>query len=1406
MKVMKGIMYIASMFLLIIAWICLPTEAKAENTVLISSWSDFEKAMETDTYKYVQLIKDIEYEVKEGREVVDNVILEVNSDKVLDLNGKKITVRDKSNVYAGGTVNERMLDNVLFSIDSEVLVKDSAGNGKIRYEGGILGKGEIYKYCRRTIFQVNSGQLTIDSGTFEAGNTGKHWDYSRIKYVRENVLGTVAEVNDGGVLVVNDGKCEGRGREYRWHFSHVIEVYKGGKAYLNGGHFVGERGAKCVEAEKKDLICVRGGDFKTKAPGRYRVESDEPELDSALAEKASDCEVAMEMWEKQKGNMVITDWLGVHIGLTGGDKLYTEVYDEVTFAPITFKILETENCVVTRIEDGVVKADKEAASETIWDPSVRNSRLTLGFEGQGYYETFGSSDTYKESCTWEVFRNNTEESNKVYQTTGSSFELHEQSIAWENSCIWKIRCTASQKGPSGTATCQTVFTVHIAGAEIVNPSHSYPQQKTHSVQCGKSEKYEFQIKIPEVWSDRGTTTKGKIRIVGDGETHMVNGKSMDLKDYVNKAGTYEVHFIGCVITPDGEEYEACTQKYTVHVIDTVPQVPEGISYSRSSSKLTICFYGELNGLFQQNAPISYQWQKSKNGTADWTDIAGATKRSYTPSEEDAYVRAIVRVEGYEGELVGSTYEFNKVENLHKPEEIQFVLKSNGTVTILNYQEEQEYVYSDTLIQDMSQGIKIEGDTFRLDAYGTYNIYTRYKETAYAQAGTNIVSASVSYQSPGAAIMAYSVRYPDYPNTSATIHVPLGETVTVDFCYEPSNANSSLPDYMSENTSVMKVVENAAQQELEITGLSVGSANVRVVKAGTTSYWQTAQQSAYTLRVVVFDPEQPDYSILKNNAIAYPDYTLEIGERYVAESPDKMGVDYVTEGFESTFDHFRWYLVKSGLTGASYVTETNVAKIDPVTGDVTALSEGTVSVYAFALKEEDALANAPLTSTSYPSIGSYKLTVVEDGTEIPVERVIMTPGTVELVPGKTYQLQALKSPVNAGGSSAVTWKSNSENIVTVDANGMITAVAEGRTTVEATIGGVTGACAVTVYDSDHAHAGKWTMISSEKHERVCTECDLYEAEKHNFAFTVEKEATCTEEGWGTVTCIDCGYGEYKVVPPYDHPAIAWEYDEEQHVLKCSVCKETLEAAEAHTLDENGACTKCPHKGPHTHTYDEYVYSSLTHWKLCTDDECPDLNGSKMEEAAHVYDENEKCTVCEYSKAGMVMFDDVEEDDWFYFAVLWAVEKRVTSGLTATKFGPDEICTRAQAVTFLWRAAGSPEPVHTEMAFKDVKEGSYYYKPVLWAVEENITTGLNAESFGPDEFCTRGQIVTFLWRSQGSPEVEAENPFDDVPEQAYYTQPVLWAVENGITLGFNATTFSPGTNCTRAQIVTFLYRCD
>ncbi|MDE7245400.1 MAG: S-layer homology domain-containing protein [Oscillospiraceae bacterium] len=173
------------------------------------------------------------------------------------------------------------------------------------------------------------------------------------------------------------------------------------------------------------------------------------------------------------------------------------------------------------------------------------------------------------------------------------------------------------------------------------------------------------------------------------------------------------------------------------------------------------------------------------------------------------------------------------------------------------------------------------------------------------------------------------------------------------------------------------------------------------------------------------------------------------------------------------------------------------------------------------------------------------------------------------------------------------------------------------------------------------------------------------------------------------------------------------------------------------------------------------------------------------------------------APAVQFSDVDAKAYYYDAVQWAVQQGIASGTTETTFSPDQNCTRAQTITLLWRSAGSPKPKNQNNPFTDVKDNAYYHDAVLWAAEQNIVSGT---SFSPDEAVTRGQLAAFLYRKAGSPTTANNSNFTDVPNDAYYAQAVAWVAAQGIASGTGEHTFSPDAVCTRGQIVTFLYRAS
>ena len=228
----------------------------------------------------------------------------------------------------------------------------------------------------------------------------------------------------------------------------------------------------------------------------------------------------------------------------------------------------------------------------------------------------------------------------------------------------------------------------------------------------------------------------------------------------------------------------------------------------------------------------------------------------------------------------------------------------------------------------------------------------------------------------------------------------------------------------------------------------------------------------------------------------------------------------------------------------------------------------------------------------------------------------------------------------------------------------------------------------------------------------------------------------------------------------------------------------------------------------HHYETVVIDATCVEGGCTIQTCTLCGYSYTEEStpidpeAHAWDGTE-CTLCGDTR--LTPFDDVSEGQFYEEPVAWAVEKGITNGTSATTFGSNDQCLRAHVVTFLHRAAQSPAPESQSNPFTDVKTSDFFYAPVLWAVEQGITNGVSADRFGSYDVCNRAAVVTFLWRAAGQPEPKGQDtPFTDVTEKDFFYKAVLWAVENGITNGISATEFGPTSACNRAQVVTFLYR--
>ena len=361
---------------------------------------------------------------------------------------------------------------------------------------------------------------------------------------------------------------------------------------------------------------------------------------------------------------------------------------------------------------------------------------------------------------------------------------------------------------------------------------------------------------------------------------------------------------------------------------------------------------------------------------------------------------------------------------------------------------------------------------------------------------------------------------------------------------------------------------------------------------------------------------------------------------------------------------------------------------------------------------------------------------------------------------------------------------------------------------------------------------------------CTRChakDPGQTHTHDYKSTVTRP-TCTEKGYTTHTC-SCGDSykdSYKDVLGHlyifgkcircgekEDSSETHKHDYKSRVVdptcteggytlwecECGKSYETLHTKALGHEYKDGVCARCGAKDPnaHTHQYVETVTKSTCTEKGYTTYTCSvcgdSYKGSYTDALGHSY-VGGICTRCGASDPNYkppVSFVDVPETAYYYKSVQWAVENGITEGVGNNRFDPNGQCTRGQVVTFLWRAAGKPI-VSENVSFSDVQPGAFYYEAVKWAVANGITQGVGGNRFAPNDTCTRGQVVTFLHRAANTPSASTISSFVDVPATAFYYNAVNWAVANGITTGVGGNRFAPNDTCTRAQVVTFLYRAQ
>ena len=762
--------------------------------------------------------------------------------------------------------------------------------------------------------------------------------------------------------------------------------------------------------------------------------------------------------------------------------------------------------------------------------------------------------------------------------------------------------------------------------------------------------------------------------------------------------------------------------------------------------------------------------------------------------ENVRIRVKITANGYLGEIVGAAVKVSKADNNGYPAVIQLeAVKNDEDYTgfkITNFDSDCEYVYSTTDTPDWSKNQISSATVTGLTSNTTYYVFARFKETATHTAGS-IVSKN--------SIMLYDyvpldrVSLEGY-DSGNTIYIEKGKSVTLKVSADPSNANSWHDITFKESGTATGHITVTDGNIAASTGTAAPFPNGHTITIKGVSKGRATLDASYSgptlpyygrWDVVVYDDSAD--ALRLENVYTYADITL--SENDTAELPTELP-KLLPE--ESGY-HLEWRILKGGTAGGyTHVTENENIKLDgnkikPIKAH--AESEKT-QLELVAVKDGEPIKLLPKTSHFYVT--------VTKAPAIALTGVTVTPKKVNLELNATYQLSAVKEPVNAVGS--LNWESSNTSVATVDSTGKVTAVAKGEATITVSCGDKKATCTVTVAHTHDTGKQSWASLNDYEHYRSCTAGDETKFAPHSIT-----SWTDNGDGTHTGTCTDCGYVKTEI------PATGGGSSSGGGSSGGGGSAGVTTYAITVQNSKNGGVT-ASHKSA---AKDTAVTLTVTPDKGYVLDTLTVLDSKnkavKLTEKNGKYTftmPSGKVTVSAAFKAAAPAsenpFTDVPSGAYYEDAVVWAVKKGITSGTSATTFNPDGSCTRAQAVTFLWRAAGSPEPKSAAMPFTDVPAGSYFEKAVLWAVENGITKGTSDTTFSPDASCTRAQIVTFLWRAGGSPAVSGNSAFSDVAADAYYAAAVAWAEKNGVTGGIGGGLFGSDNTCTRAQIVTFIYR--
>ena len=831
------------------------------------------------------------------------------------------------------------------------------------------------------------------------------------------------------------------------------------------------------------------------------------------------------------------------------------------------------------------------------------------------------------------------------------------------------------------------------------------------------------------------------------------------------------------------------------------------------------------------ATPAYQWQRSTDGGSTWTNIEGATSGRYTPVAadmgENVRIRVKITAEGYLGEIVGAALKVSKAANNNYPEVIQLEAVQDGAgnytgFKITNFDSDCEYVYSTTSTPDWNAN-QISSDTATgLTSDTTYYVFARFKETATHTAGSIVSKNSIKLYDN---VPLQYVSLEGY-DSGETIYIKQGESVTLKVSADPSNANSwneiTFKDSSTGTSNITISSEKIAasgttatpfpDHSITITGVSTGNATLDASYSGPT------QPYYGRWNVVVYDETNVSDALRLENVYAYEDITLSVNDeaKLPTELPKLLP--------ENSGYHLEWRIAKSTGTGFTHLTQDDNITLENGKIKPRAAHTGSEKTQLELVAVKDGSTTIKLLAKTSP----FYVTVTA-APVIELTGLTVAPAKVNLELNATYQLSAVKEPVNAAGS--LTWESSNTGVATVDSTGKVTAKAQGTAAITVTCGSKSASCTVTVghtHDTDgqdwmymdpgmhiktctagddfkvEAHDfGNWTPNSDNTtHSRHCNKCkksgetaNYTETANHNWQWKVDTAATPNAEGKKHEECVDCHATRSENTTISMLTSIMVE--------NLTVAKPVKDAAAAAATTTDSAYTVAytawtAADGTPLAIGDKFQPGTVYTAKITLE-----TSGAGVFSAKSTYNPIEG----KAATATPVLTGDTHADSVILSYTFDATEGS-TGGSTGGGGGSGGGGVTTYAITVKDSKNGDVTASHKSAAkgttvTLTVDPDKGYVLDTLTVLDDKDKEIKLTEKNGKYVFTMPSGKVTVAGRFKVE-QPAGKHPFTDIPSGAYYENAVIWAADKGITGGTSATTFAPNGICTRAQAVTFLWR--